>query len=962
MKPMAKMVSGIKQRWLIQDLIGKGDAGEVVSVQSEGDGLNAVMKRPVQNATGGTIMRQAVQIENESRILARLDGLQLKQGDLTIATPRLLDTSIKGTSNTTAFFMVSQQMVGKALSVIIKEAHKEGSTIPHLLILSILSALFTMLKEVHRRGVLWNDVKTEHIYWNEAGKTISCIDWGNGLLMDEANALNGIRPSYMEDYRQLVAEMTSFLSAFAPDLLDDLNWPLNKVNEVDEREVDLLGIRLKYSREYLAARIVEKKGLINHYLQGLNDLDSLHELLTLVTSLEKSSETVQYSAIDHAAKDLLFHFAKTGDYASCQEVVQLLIEYKTAASDFSWALLREILEVLPLEDNALVEICELIFQEKWDDTLWQIYQYSGKSSKKIRLDELTLMIRQKALPGAINGALPIKLLRELVDELHVRLIQLRLSENKAQEGGELADLSARLDQVIRTWHYSDGKEQFGDDLWVLREILPALDARGFKIPPALGTLISGMLSISRTLYQTWHAGALSESRQAIRTLFLWDPEFDDLRSLDQSLEKTEKWINQLLEGPSMGQPVSEFLSSLVESKPDISERLGLPIWLKELTEALAEVIEKGNLSSLKAMAVSEALPMSWLVDQEDLFTTSNKVEQSNLTQEQVEMLAAFHQRLKSGESLAEPLSRIKVDLPLFYPYYGSLVHSTERILAPLERNVGLPDPSLAPQEDQAAVKQLVSMLQAVTGWRSLIESRNWVAAEVKLRDWQEWQIPADCYKAMGRWRRQILPVIADLRQKSRKASARISPELEQELGTLQIASKQMLDAANLWAKVEETSINLVMAEGLSACLTAAEEAFFKFWQGLSNDTSAGMRLIVQYNQAELSGTYHLLQQLARQARKVIQALEVLSRPEMALTRLALNSAGDLMYALLKLEDGLNSFNPQSLVRTWHQQYIEFLKIPSKSVMQVQLAGITDRHPLYAWFHELARDETGPAMI
>ena len=69
---MAKVYSGIKNNWLVLEQIGKGDAGEVFLVESKDKTLQGILKRPLQIATGGTIIRQASQIETEGEILFAL--------------------------------------------------------------------------------------------------------------------------------------------------------------------------------------------------------------------------------------------------------------------------------------------------------------------------------------------------------------------------------------------------------------------------------------------------------------------------------------------------------------------------------------------------------------------------------------------------------------------------------------------------------------------------------------------------------------------------------------------------------------------------------------------------------------------------------------------------------------------------------------------------------------------------
>ena len=64
-KTMAKTVIGRERSWQIGKPLGSGDAGEVLQAISTSGNFQGVMKRSVQNVSGGTIIRQATQIETE---------------------------------------------------------------------------------------------------------------------------------------------------------------------------------------------------------------------------------------------------------------------------------------------------------------------------------------------------------------------------------------------------------------------------------------------------------------------------------------------------------------------------------------------------------------------------------------------------------------------------------------------------------------------------------------------------------------------------------------------------------------------------------------------------------------------------------------------------------------------------------------------------------------------------------
>ena len=169
---MAKKVTGRKRVWQLLETVGKGDAGEVLRVQAELGREQGVMKRPVQNVSGGTIVRQATQIENEGKILGLLDGLDVERHGRKIHTPLLMDQSIKGTSSSANLFIISEEVSGVSVSELLRRKIQGGSPISQVIVLKVLAGAFQLLQKVHEKGVIWNDVKMDHIFWDAEVNTL----------------------------------------------------------------------------------------------------------------------------------------------------------------------------------------------------------------------------------------------------------------------------------------------------------------------------------------------------------------------------------------------------------------------------------------------------------------------------------------------------------------------------------------------------------------------------------------------------------------------------------------------------------------------------------------------------------------------------------------------------------------------------------------------------------------------
>ena len=92
----------------------------MLRVRQELADQSGVLKRPLQNVSGGTIVRQAVQIESEGQILKQLGGVEARRNGLQIHTPLLMDESIQGTSRTSNYFIISEQVQGESISSLLK--------------------------------------------------------------------------------------------------------------------------------------------------------------------------------------------------------------------------------------------------------------------------------------------------------------------------------------------------------------------------------------------------------------------------------------------------------------------------------------------------------------------------------------------------------------------------------------------------------------------------------------------------------------------------------------------------------------------------------------------------------------------------------------------------------------------------------------------------------------------------
>ncbi|MFU8826364.1 MAG: phosphotransferase, partial [Brevefilum sp.] len=333
---MARTVQGLAHTWQVSDTpIGSGDAGEVYAVtRLEGSQVTGVMKKPARVATGGTIQRQAGQIAQEARALALLDGLPASKAH----PPRLLDQAADFTHGTANYFIVSETAPGEDLNTLLADARQTGQPFPRRVIMTVLDALFDMFSRAHQAGVLWNDVKLEHIYWHNPTGRVGVIDWGNALFLNPEG--QGTRPRW-EDYQQMVDTLGTFLQSAAPDLFVDLGWDEFLGKTLDSMRVSTLARRIAYQQQVIALQVMENQSLIRVVLTSEPTLEGLRKISDYQQNLVKIGAPWYRDEILQYCRALVETALAEGDIQTAVSATALVWEVFDNSLDLPWHLLRE---------------------------------------------------------------------------------------------------------------------------------------------------------------------------------------------------------------------------------------------------------------------------------------------------------------------------------------------------------------------------------------------------------------------------------------------------------------------------------------------------------------------------------------------------------------------------------------------------------------------------------------------
>ncbi|MHC1782970.1 MAG: phosphotransferase [Anaerolineaceae bacterium] len=293
---MAKheIISGQKSVWQIQNKTGEGDAGEIYQVASMSSSQTAFLKRPVMSAFRGDIFRQSSQIRTEARIITALNNAASYDDSLRVNIPRLLDQSKPGPEYNEGNFIIIEKAEGLDLGLLARVARKgldsqeelelspseEGRAllreiaatgrIPELLLVDVLTRLAHYLDFIHHlqsnetgkptEGIIWNDVKPDHLFWDPTNRQLTVIDWGNARFLESDQTTVNRQFTWMDDFRQFFDEMGRFLNGNAPDLIGKLGWAdFANLKTIPPRSIEEIKTRLSVYFRQLTQPVENEK-------------------------------------------------------------------------------------------------------------------------------------------------------------------------------------------------------------------------------------------------------------------------------------------------------------------------------------------------------------------------------------------------------------------------------------------------------------------------------------------------------------------------------------------------------------------------------------------------------------------------------------------------------------------------------------------------------------------------------
>ena len=650
------VISGQKSGWSLVRKLGEGDAGEVYLVESLVESRSAILKRPARSVFTGEVRRQAEQIRTEGRILKALEDLLGKMPSIHISAPRLLDQSKAGSEFGDRFFIVIERAHGFDLSFLarssrlgmdsnsdlewntvekafIEEIARQGQ-LPVRILLASLSAILTTFDVIHSAqvdtgsgsasGILWNDVKPDHIFWDPYHSAVTIIDWGNGRFLEEGGVTRDMRHTVAGDRRQFLDEMGRFLAQSSPELYARLNWPgtghiYEDVNPLIEGLKDRVDSALAQSDRQLQEARSQEADLLQPSLDTGMDLSTLAAVHQRIVAL---GEIPDFPAALRLVSRSAANLAAAGDMGGVRDLSAWAAGLPGAPVE-SLRLMTHLAQISTRQQGAvytaLVQAVQQAASGDWKEVLWHMLAALQNGPEPDWWNDVLPHVRKLAWDENTEYPRPLLNLRRLYLTLHSSAQQMEdqlvhyPDAERQSHLDNLLNLTQRLRAVIHNWVQIEPLPPHS--MLVYSDLDPLINEVEVFLPGSGNELRQTMEPARQqvlTILEAWGRKEFISAARDLRSLLVLDPDRRRLLRAAQSLLDAPDWIQRLQAGPIPGESLLEFVTALEYEGRDLRNQIGPAGWLDGALEGLKSMRRGAWPGDLLAAQPILANEMPWL--------------------------------------------------------------------------------------------------------------------------------------------------------------------------------------------------------------------------------------------------------------------------------------------------------------------------------------------------------------
>ena len=919
---MARTIQGVSHTWQVGDSpIGSGDAGEVYPVVCQDQpNLTGMMKKPSRIATAGTIQRQAGQIANEALALKRLDGLPRGKAH----PPRLLDQAPEYTNGTANYFIVSETAPGEDLDAILSETRKTGKPFPRRVIMTVLDALFDMFSRAHEAGVLWNDVKLDHIYWHNLTGQVGVIDWGNALFLDthDQHAL----PRW-EDYQQMIETLGNFLQRTAPELYDDLGWEEFQGKQLDSPQVSILARRITYQQQVIALQVMEYQALMRVVINADPSLEGLRKIAEYQQVLEKTGAPWDQEDVLKYSQSLVEAALDEGNRQTCVSATSLVWELFDDSLDLPWHLMREYCRYTDiLTHPAFASLVKSTLKANWKGAIWSASTIASQLQDPVWWDRLIPVMRQKALGKAAPS--PLKTCQTLL--------------SWAQENHQQS-LAQKLTHIIQGW-YEKGinlvDSPFDYDL--LDIVRQEKNIPNSLLSQIKKSFVPGDEAI-RKLVKAWTHTDWEALPKAFQHTLSWDPDRWGILYLASQVEVFQTWCQELYQGPGETRPIRAYLENAIETRPKIERALGTPPWMNALKQMLNQIMQGVPVASLQS-EVSRYCP--WMLAYPDIDSADARLPEFDEAERQA-FLMQFSEHLKHRQAVDECLKTLSEQAPDIHSICRRLANGHKHILsltANLDEIAAIAAGSVPTELNQGA-----QVLQNLVFWRSHLENGDLSKAHQSLLrpPMDGWPLAIYANQITADWQDTVLPNLNAI------LSFTIVPDIHDQSADPQVVNLHQIaittaELPSLWSQIDKSGIHAKLLEAMESRIEEVRSAFME-WRGtFEASTDQVIRLVYHSHLDIVRQVSNRFLRMAQHIRQAKLAFANMIAGEKSTLTFQLKQIENILDHLAALEAIFIAEESEKHFPGFQNDFQKIITAKTTESRQASIASLTENHPFYAW--------------
>ena len=614
-----EIIAGQRQKWSLLKRLGEGDAGEVYLVESLLDRKEAILKRPYRSTFTSDILRQAEQIRVEGRILKALqEALSSFRTSTLLRAPLLLDQSPAGKEFGEQFFLILEKAPGFDLNTLAHIARSgqfetsdadrledhlfleriaQRGDVQELVLLRALSGLVDLFERIHfseisgerekQYGILWNDVKPEHVYWDPTSASLTIIDWGNGQLLEADGATEDRHYSLVDDYYQFLQEMGKFLEETNLPLYERLEWPqdvargnayLGEVKPLKERLDVLLEEALAQLRE---ARRREE----DHLGKQVPTREDIQELQDLQDFLLDCGVIPDFQGLERFYGRLATSLIGEGSLEELRQVSKEAVQLPSAPND-KWRLIELLAERVAEVDGAgrktMLTALHSASVHAWPEMLWDLLKASPEGPFPDWWDEASQLARQLHLQLDADVLTPYVVVARLYFTLQASVLRQAPDPAPLSPAGLSPETVLRMfeEEVVKKWKQLEPTPpNSGIEYRDVESLVDEIEALLPGTKESLTKALAQPKAQASIIMDAWRNKEFEKASRGLRSLLVWDPHRRRLLLAEQAMQSAQSWLLRMRQGASSEQAFADYLMEVEFTGRELRNQVGSAPWL-----------------------------------------------------------------------------------------------------------------------------------------------------------------------------------------------------------------------------------------------------------------------------------------------------------------------------------------------------------------------------------------------